>query len=57
MEIEISKQSSENGAVQPSLTKVLVQSEHIENPVKESVEELSSVNAESGFAVGTRRCA
>ena len=44
MEIEISKQSSENGAVQPSLTKVLVQSEHIENLVKESAEELSSVN-------------
>ena len=45
MEIEISKQSSENCAVEPTLTKVLVQSEHIENLVKESAEELSSVNA------------
>ena len=45
MGIEISKQSSENCAVEPTLTKVLVQSEHIENLVKESAEELSSVNA------------
>jgi diguanylate cyclase (GGDEF)-like protein len=45
MEIEINKQLSENGTVQPSLTNVLVQSEHVENLVKESAEELSSVNA------------
>ncbi|MGZ7074201.1 MAG: hypothetical protein ACXVKL_17315, partial [Candidatus Angelobacter sp.] len=45
MEIEINKQLSENGGAQPSLTSVLVQSEHVENLVKESAEELSSVNA------------
>jgi diguanylate cyclase (GGDEF)-like protein len=38
-------QSSENRDAQPSLTNVLVQSEHVENLVKESAEELSSVNA------------
>jgi len=45
MEVGINKQSSENGASQPSLTSVLEQSEHVENLVKESAEELSSVNA------------
>jgi diguanylate cyclase (GGDEF)-like protein len=44
-EAEISKPLSEDRAAQPSLTEVLVQSEHVENLVKESAEELSSVNA------------
>jgi diguanylate cyclase (GGDEF)-like protein len=35
----------ENPERRPSLAKVLVQSEHVENLVKESAEELSSVNA------------
>lgn len=41
----------ENPEQRRSLTKVLVQSEHVENLVKESVEELSSVNTGIGQAL------